>query len=105
MIRVTVLYENKNGATFNWDYYTNQHLPMVRQKLGPLGLTKIESDRGLFALPPGTPAPYQTITHLYFDSLEAFQNALTQEAPGILADTPNFTDAPMTITVNEVIVH
>ena len=102
MIRVTALYENKN--TFNWDYYTTRHLPMVRAKLTPLGLLRIESDKGLFALPPGAATPYQTITHLYFETLEAFQQALAQEAPEILADTPNFTDAPMTIVVNEVIV-
>ena len=103
MIRVTALYENKQDTTFNWEYYTSHHLPMVRQKLTPLGLTKIEADKGLFALPPGAPAPYKVIAYLYFPTLEAFQQALAQEAPGILADTPNFTDAPMIIAVSEII--
>jgi uncharacterized protein (TIGR02118 family) len=103
MIRVSAIYEAQDGATFNWDYYLNRHLPMVREKMCPLGMTKIEADKGLFALPPGTPSPYVAIAHLYFPSLEVFQTALAQEAPGILADIPNYTNIPAIIVVSEIV--
>jgi hypothetical protein len=34
MIKVSVLYPEGDGSTFNMDYYLNRHIPMVREKLG-----------------------------------------------------------------------
>ena len=34
MIKVSVLYPNDEGKTFDMEYYCNKHIPMVREKLG-----------------------------------------------------------------------
>jgi hypothetical protein len=34
MIRVSVLYPNSQGASFDMEYYLKTHLPMVRKTLG-----------------------------------------------------------------------
>jgi hypothetical protein len=34
MIKVSVLYPDGPGATFDMGYYLNRHIPMVRAKLG-----------------------------------------------------------------------
>jgi len=34
---VTALYPNTPDATFNLDYYTAKHLPMVAEQFGPYG--------------------------------------------------------------------
>ena len=33
MIRVSVMYPNSAGATFDMAYYTRKHMPMVRSKV------------------------------------------------------------------------
>ncbi len=34
MIKVTILYPNDEGKTFNMQYYSNKHMPMVASLLG-----------------------------------------------------------------------
>ena len=34
MIRVSVMYPNSEGATFDIEYYTKNHIPMVNELLG-----------------------------------------------------------------------
>jgi uncharacterized protein (TIGR02118 family) len=34
MVKISVLYPHKDGSGFNMNYYLNNHIPMVRQKLG-----------------------------------------------------------------------
>lgn len=34
MIRVTVLYPNTPGSSFNWAYYLNTHIPLALRRLG-----------------------------------------------------------------------
>ena len=43
MQRVTVLYPNKDGAHFDFDYYMKKHIPMVEGLAG----NRIEVRRGL----------------------------------------------------------
>jgi uncharacterized protein (TIGR02118 family) len=40
--------------------------------------------------------------HLYFDSIEAFQNAFGPHAQAIMGDIPNYTDIQPTIQISEV---
>jgi uncharacterized protein (TIGR02118 family) len=35
LIKVSVLYPNTAGCKFDMNYYLNQHMAMVQQKLGP----------------------------------------------------------------------
>jgi hypothetical protein len=37
MISVAVLYPNKAGSKFDLDYYVHRHLPLVRDRLKPMG--------------------------------------------------------------------
>ena len=34
---VTVLYPNTSDSTFNLEYYTSSHMPMVAEQFGPYG--------------------------------------------------------------------
>ena len=38
MISVAVLYPNKAGSKFDLDYYAHRHLPLVRDRLKPMGI-------------------------------------------------------------------
>jgi uncharacterized protein (TIGR02118 family) len=90
MIRVSVLYPNSEGATFDMPYYLDSHMPMVREKLGST-LLKEEIWKGLGA-PGDKPATYQVLLHMFFDSPESFNTAFGAHAGTFMADIPNYTN-------------
>ena len=111
MIRVSVLYPQLEGQRFDLEYYCTRHLPMVRRRLGK-ACRNLALERGLAGLSVlldddedelselyGTPV---TITHLYFDSEEAFRVAMAPHANEILSDQSNYTDIEPTIRIEEV---
>jgi uncharacterized protein (TIGR02118 family) len=104
MIRVTVLYPNAPGKTFDLDYYLHQHVPMVVDLLQPGGLVKGEVDKGLGTAQPGAPAPYVCAGHLYFPSAGAFQQAFGPHAARIMGDLPNFTDIEPIIQISDIVL-
>ena len=99
MIKVSVLYTNGEGKTFDMDYYCNSHIPMVRRTLGA-ALKGLSVDLGVGS--PEAPAPYIAMVHLLFDSLEVFQAALATHGPTLMADAPNYTNAQPVFQVSEV---
>ena len=53
MIRVSVFYENNEDVRFDEDYFINSHIPMVAEKLNPLGLKDIVVEKGIGGGGPG----------------------------------------------------
>ena len=97
MIKVSVMYANEDGKNFDMDYYCNNHMPMVHEKLGDALLkSEVVEEIG------GTPAAYVAIGHIYFDSVDSFQVAFAPHAGEIMADIPNYTDIEPSIQVSEV---
>ena len=101
MIKVSVMYPNNEGSTFDMTYYCTNHIPMVRQKLGA-ALKGVAVERGIGGEEPGSPAPYLVMCHLWFDSVEAFQTAFGPHALELGADIPNYTNTQPTIQISEV---
>ena len=101
MIKVTVMYPNGPGSTFDVDYYCNTHMPMVKRRLGG-PLQRLAVERGLGGGAAGTPPPYLAFGHLYFESVEAFQSAFEPHAEAIMADIPNYTNTSPVIQISEV---
>lgn len=103
MIRVSVMYPNNEGAKFDHDYYAKTHVPMVVEKLSPLGLVGGEVNVGLAGGAPGAPAPYVAVGHLTFNSIEEFQSAFGPNAEEIMGDLPNFTDIEPVIQISQIV--
>ncbi len=101
MIKVSVLYPNREGSRFDMDYYCNSHIPMVKEKLGA-AIKGVTVEQGLGGGEPGSSPTYTAMGHLLFDSVGAFQDAFGPHAEAILADIPNYTDVEPTIQVSEV---
>jgi uncharacterized protein (TIGR02118 family) len=91
MIKVSVLYPNSEGRTFDISYYCSKHMPLVARLLGS-SLKSLNVDEGIGGQTPGAPAPYLAIGHLLFESEEAFQTAFAPHAATIIADVPNYTN-------------
>ena len=74
MTKVSVMYPNGEGKTFNMDYYCNTHLPMVGELLGN-ALKGATVEKGLGGAVSGTTAPFAGMGNMYFDSVEDFGKA------------------------------
>jgi len=103
MIRVTVLYPNKPEGKFDHNYYANQHMKMVNERLGPMGLVKSEIDKGVGGVLGGSPPPYVALGYLVFNSIEDFQKAFAAHGGEILSDLPNYTDIESQIQISEIV--
>jgi uncharacterized protein (TIGR02118 family) len=103
MIKVSVMYPNTPGCKFDHAYYANNHMPMVKRKLGA-ACRSYTVDKGLAGGAPGAPATYVGMCHIFCDSVEAFQTAFGPHAQEIMADIPNYTNLTPVIQISEVVV-
>ena len=103
MVKVSVMYPNGEGKTFDADYYCSKHLPLVGGLLGD-AVKGATAEKGLGGGTPDSPAAYAAIGNLYFDTLEAFQNSFGPNAEEIMADLPNFTNIEPVVQISEVLV-
>ena len=101
MIKVSVFYPNEEGKNFDMDYYCNNHIPMVQEKLGA-ACKRIDIEQGMSGGEPGSPPTYTAMAHMLFDSVEAFQSAFGPHAEVIMADVPNCTDIQPVFQISEV---
>ena len=101
MIRVSLLYPNSEGSTFDMQYYLDSHMAMVRDALGAV-LLKDEIWKGLGA-PGDQPATYQVLLHMYFESPESFGAAFDAHAERFIADIPNYTNVQPVIELEAAV--
>ncbi len=101
MIKVSVLYANGEGKTFDMDYYLNKHIPLVGGLLGD-AVKGASIEKGLAGGAPGSVAPFATMSNLYFETVDAFQNSFGPNVDQIMGDLPNFTNIEPTIQISEV---
>src|SRR5260221_2334360 len=91
MIKVSVLYPGGEGKTFDWNYYSGKHVPMVKNLLGD-SVKVISIDKGIAGRTPGSPATYVAMFHMYFKTITAYQNSFGPNAEKIIKDIPNYTN-------------
>lgn len=103
MLRISVLYANEQGKKFDLDYYVKKHMKLVHDRIGALGLVRMEVDRGVAGGAPGAPAPFACVGHLYFNSLAEFQSAMGKHGRELVADVPNFTDIQPQFQISDII--
>lgn len=94
MIRLSVLYPTTDGATFDHDYYRDQHVPLACRTWG---LDGAEIDRGVNG-------PYVAAVHFRFASAEAMQQALAAEGTAaVIEDVANYTTITPVQQVSEIV--
>ena len=103
MYKVSVMYPNGDGATFDHAYYRDRHMPMVKEKLGA-ALSRYTVDKGIAGGAPGSPPAFVASCSLFVESLEAFQAGMAAHGRAIMADVPNYTNVQPRIEITEVVV-
>ncbi len=101
MIKVTILYPNGDGKTFDMDYYSNKHMPMIASLFGE-SLKWVTIDKGIAGRTPDEPIPYLAIGYLYFDKLSDYQNSFGPNAEKIIGDIPNYTNIQPIVQISKV---
>ncbi|MDT0607191.1 EthD family reductase [Croceitalea rosinachiae] len=102
MVKVTILYPNGEDKTFDMDYYSNKHMPMLKTLMGD-SLKFYEIDKGISGRTPDEPMPYLAIGYLYFDKLSDYQESFGPNAEKIVGDIPNYTNIQPILQISEVL--
>ena len=91
MIRLTVLYPKTDASQFDLAYYLDKHIPLVKERLMPFGLTGVDMQE---ALPGGVDSlpPYAMITGLAFNTTDELERGMGRHGAELLGDIPNFTN-------------
>ncbi len=103
MIKVSVMYPYQEGARFDFDYYQNKHMTLLKELMGDACL-KYAVERGLGGGVPGTPPAYLGLCHFYCESREVFQKSFGPHADVLNGDIPNYTDLVPVIQISEVLI-
>jgi len=103
MIKVSVMYPNTPDARFDFEYYRNRHMPLVKARLGD-ACKSCGIDKGLAGDNPGAPATYIAIGHVLGESIEALEAAYAPHADEIMGDITNFTNITPIAQVSEVLL-
>jgi uncharacterized protein (TIGR02118 family) len=101
MIKVTILYPNAEGKTFNMDYYSTKHMPLAAKLFGD-ALKAMTIDKGLAGGAPDAPVPYLAVGYFFFENMASFQAAMGPNSEKLRADVPNYTNIKPIIQVSEV---
>ena len=103
MIKLSVMYPYHDGARFDHDYYRDQHMPMLKNRMGKY-CKYYTVEKGLGGSEPGSPPTYVAMCHVYCDSLEDLQAGIAPHAAEIRADIANYTDPTPIRQISEVVV-
>ncbi len=103
MIRVAVLYPQQNDSHFDLAYYLNTHIPLVKERLNPTGLVRVEVDEGIGTSAPDQLAPYAAIGYLVFERIEDFQKGFSAHGAEFVADIPNYTNIQPQIQISRMV--
>jgi uncharacterized protein (TIGR02118 family) len=93
-VRLSVLYPETEGATFDHDYYRDTHVPLA---LKAWGLDHAAIDRGING-------PYVAAVHFTFESTEAMTSAMSSPATAdVIADVANYTTITPVQQLSEIV--
>lgn len=102
LIKVTILYPNGEGKTFDMEYYSKKHMPMLAELFGET-MKKLEIDEGVSGRTSNDPIPYLAIGYMYFESIAVYQDSFGPHAEKILGDIPNYTNIQPIVQISKVV--
>ena len=92
MVKISILYPQTPGSSFDMEYYLSSHMPM---SLGLLrshpGFIALSVERGVPAPQSGLAPAYVAMCHYTFTSAEDFVAAFMPHAAALQSDIPNYT--------------
>ncbi len=102
MIRVTSVYKNTPDARFDFDYFANVHMPLVKKHLTAFGMGEFVIEKGVEAVSGGT-APYLAIMHMEISTKDGLMRGLAKHSEELFADIPKYTNIEPEMQISEII--
>lgn len=94
MISVLIMYPKTSDSTFDMDYYTSTHMPMLADALGDAckgwGASTLKSDE------------WAAYGWAMVESQDAFNAAMAARGAEIMADVANYTNVAPTLLLGDV---
>jgi uncharacterized protein (TIGR02118 family) len=105
MIKISILYPHSASARFDFDYYTQRHMPRSIELLSAHpGFRAVSVERGVGGAEPGSAPAYTAACFYTFDTVESFLAAFMPHAAELQADIANYTDIGPQIQFNEILI-
>ena len=90
---MTILYPKTDDATFDMDYYTSTHMPMVAKALGAAdqwGAMAVTGDK------------HVAMGWVMFKDMDAFNAGMGAHGAEIMADVANYTNQQPEVIIGEI---
>ncbi len=94
MISVTILYPKTDDSTFDMDYYTSTHMPMLADALG--------DDCTAWGASTIKGGDYAAMGWAMVTSQEAMDSAMKEHGAKIMGDVPNYTNVAPQMLIGDV---
>lgn len=94
MICTTILYPRADDSTFDMDYYTSTHLPMVAKPFGDACRSW-----GAATVASGS---YSAMGWLMIENMDSFNAVTTEHGATFAADVANYTNLQPEVIIGEV---
>lgn len=101
MVKVSILYPNGEGKTFDMNYYEKTHMPMVAGFLGK-NLKFYEIDKGVAGRTPNDAVPFVAIGYFYCYDAAEYSKAIGQNRDAIIKDIKNYTNIQPIVQISEI---
>jgi uncharacterized protein (TIGR02118 family) len=95
MISVVILYPKSDESTFDMEYYSGSHMPMLAEALG-------DACQGWGVSGPA--AKYHAVGWAMVESQDAFDAAMAEHGGKILGDVANYTNVQPELVIGNVVV-
>jgi uncharacterized protein (TIGR02118 family) len=103
MVVLRVMYPWGEGSEFDFTYFRDRHMALVKEHMGPHGLLEFGIEKGLGGFSEGENPPYMCIASLYFESERQCRAAMAA-AGAVRADISEFTNVNPIRQISEVLV-
>ncbi|MET0578729.1 MAG: EthD family reductase [Ilumatobacteraceae bacterium] len=91
---MTILYPKTDDSTFDMDYYTSTHMPLLAKAMGDgckgWGAATVMGDQ------------HAAIGWMLIDSMETFNAGMGEHGAEIMADVANYTNQQPEVVLGEV---
>lgn len=108
-VRISILYPNEQGARFDFEHYTQNHMPRAIELSVPhADFEAVSAKRGVRAIESRVQhrvISTRLMCHFKFASVNAFLEAFLPNADELQGDIPNYTNIKKTvIQFNRVLI-